>query len=274
MDLTLVRVSSRYRFMRLLRKYLPLLGAGVLTGILLGLFRYDDGCLDLAQRMLLGVMNCTILFIGAVHLSPVNGQAPAIRLILLKALLIAGFCTGLSALLIAPLIAPDFLRGPDYLFLFFVPGLATCLGATFGIYLYRKNRELAGLVASYSQNDATPGSNRNRPIPELPVAPESIVYISGQRKRSVIHSRDGDFEMNLLLKALLPALPQHIVRIHKSYAINLNLLGALHYQLGGIYTVSLLDEDDTQLPVGRTFLANLRAQLTQSPSLNPAIQPK
>ena len=76
-----------------------------------------------------------------------------------------------------------------------------------------------------------------------------------------MHTVERDYETNLLLKDVLERLPAGFLRVHKSYLVNLGHVASVQYQFGGTYQLTLRDEDDTTLPVGRRYLSELRARL-------------
>jgi len=91
---------------------------------------------------------------------------------------------------------------------------------------------------------------------------ESIVYLSSHGKRTVIHSREGDFQVPLLFKDVKKKLPDEIFcRIHKQFIVNRNFIARLNHESGGRYSVLLSDDDDTLLPVGRAHAGKLRIAL-------------
>ena len=89
-----------------------------------------------------------------------------------------------------------------------------------------------------------------------------IIYISAHNKNIVIHTSDKDFKTPVLLKEIATKLPAHLFfRIHKSFIVNLSLISHIQYFMGGSYLAFLKDEDETNLPVGRTYAPLLKAKL-------------
>ncbi|TGN17288.1 LytR/AlgR family response regulator transcription factor [Leptospira idonii] len=94
------------------------------------------------------------------------------------------------------------------------------------------------------------------------LAYEEIHFISANNKSSVIHTESKDYETAKLLKELEEKLPdKQFIRIHKGYLVNLNFVTSLRYDKGGAYTVQLKNEDETVLPVGRSFAQTLKDAL-------------
>ena len=88
---------------------------------------------------------------------------------------------------------------------------------------------------------------------------DEIIYISAAGKRTVIHTIKEDIEVSLLLKDIIEKLPDRIfIRIHKKYIIRIDILISFEHIKSGMYQVYLGDEDETVLPVGRTYVQELR----------------
>ncbi|MCU0847731.1 MAG: LytTR family transcriptional regulator DNA-binding domain-containing protein [Spirochaetes bacterium] len=91
---------------------------------------------------------------------------------------------------------------------------------------------------------------------------ESIVFLSSHGKRTVIHSREGDFQVPVLFKDIIKKLPDGIFcRIHRQFIVNRNFIARLNHESGGRYSVLLSDDDDSLLPVGRVHAMKLRIAL-------------
>ena len=83
---------------------------------------------------------------------------------------------------------------------------------------------------------------------------EDILYVSSHLKHSVIHAVSQDYEIpSALVKTELNFPPERFLRIHKSYMINTDHVRELICSKDGSYQLILDDEDDTPLPVGRSF---------------------
>ncbi|TGL60477.1 LytR/AlgR family response regulator transcription factor [Leptospira sarikeiensis] len=91
---------------------------------------------------------------------------------------------------------------------------------------------------------------------------KDILYFTSNNKRTIIHTFRKDYETSKLLKDILETLPvQKFLRIHKQHVVNLQFVSHIHYTAGGAYLVYLKDEEETPLPVGRTFASELRKRL-------------
>ncbi len=89
-----------------------------------------------------------------------------------------------------------------------------------------------------------------------------IIYLSSSGKRTIIHTDKNDYETAQLFKEIEKKLPANVfIRIHKQYIVNLRYIGRLRYFMGGRYIVYLADEDESNLPVGRTYTAVLKEKL-------------
>lgn len=86
-----------------------------------------------------------------------------------------------------------------------------------------------------------------------------LYYLTANGKRSVLHTKDGDFETARLLGDLEKELPkENFLRIHRKHMVNRDLVAATRSQSGGSYTIYLKDEDETNLPVGREFVDGVK----------------
>lgn len=91
---------------------------------------------------------------------------------------------------------------------------------------------------------------------------ETIAFLASHGKQTVIHSRSGDFAVPEMLKHVENKLPGDVfIRIHKQYVVNRNFIMHLDHESGGRYSVFLTDDDDSVLPVGRTYARTLRMAL-------------
>jgi len=89
-----------------------------------------------------------------------------------------------------------------------------------------------------------------------------IVYLSAHNKSTVIHSIDKEYSSFRLLKEFEEDLPNSLfVRIHKSYLVNVTFVSNIRYDKGGAYLIQLKNEDETMLPVGRTYAPVLKVKL-------------
>lgn len=92
-----------------------------------------------------------------------------------------------------------------------------------------------------------------------------LYYLTANGKRSVLHTKDGDFETARLLGDLEKELPKSdFLRIHRKHMVNRSLVAATRSQPGGTYTIYLKDEDETNLPVGREFVEGVKGLFGKS----------
>jgi DNA-binding response OmpR family regulator/nitrogen-specific signal transduction histidine kinase len=97
---------------------------------------------------------------------------------------------------------------------------------------------------------------------EYPLKFSDIIYITSRSKNIIIHTKERDIELPVLMKDIISQLPPDIfMRIHKSYIININYIYNLYHVVSGRYKVRLNDDDDTELPVGSSFLDELRKKI-------------
>lgn len=96
----------------------------------------------------------------------------------------------------------------------------------------------------------TPGRTRLIPL-------EEVVYLKGAGHYAEIHLNNGEQTLHgKSLERLLVLLPDHFIRIHKSYIVNLNFAQEIRSSPGSIYELILKNE--AVLPIGRTRLTELR----------------
>ena len=89
-----------------------------------------------------------------------------------------------------------------------------------------------------------------------------IIYLSAHNKTTVMHLPDKEYRIHRPLRSFQEKLPPgNFMRIHKSFIVNLNFISHLQYFMGGSYLVFLKDEDETNLPVGRSFAGSLKQRL-------------
>ncbi len=86
-----------------------------------------------------------------------------------------------------------------------------------------------------------------------------IIYLSSHGRFTVVHAAAGEYKLSRLLKDVLEQLPSSdFMRIHKSYVVALPYLSHAQYMIGGTYVVYLKDGEETTLPVGRKYTAELK----------------
>lgn len=89
-----------------------------------------------------------------------------------------------------------------------------------------------------------------------------IQFISANNKSCVVHTTQKDYETPKLLKEIEEKLPTNqFIRIHKGFLVNLSYVASLRYDKGGSYTIQLKNEDETTLPVGRSYAQSLKEAL-------------
>ncbi|MBN2041776.1 MAG: response regulator [Spirochaetes bacterium] len=97
---------------------------------------------------------------------------------------------------------------------------------------------------------------------KYPLKFSDIIYITSRSKNIIIHTKERDLELPVLMKDIGCQLPPDIfMRIHKSHIININYIYNLYHVVSGRYKVRLNDDDDTELPVGQSYLESLRRRI-------------
>ncbi len=235
------------------------------------------------HRIIVGGMNAFLIIGGAALLDGRSIRPFSFPLtVVLSGVLAAGVSTLLSMVIVRPLTDPEPWRFADYLYVFFMPSLLVFLATAYVLRLRTRNREFARALNEFQESardslDAPARSASGEPLRALVkdggrvIAPDSIIYVSSSRKRSVAHTQDGDHEIALLLKDVLNRLPGNFIRVHKSYLVDLRRVERIEYRFGGAYQIALRDDDDTVLPVGRGYLPALRAALQAPDSSSVSI---
>jgi DNA-binding LytR/AlgR family response regulator len=91
---------------------------------------------------------------------------------------------------------------------------------------------------------------------------DEIVYISANLNHTIIHTREGEIVISGILKEISGRLPDDLfIRIHRQYVINLSYLHNLSHVRSGRYRVTLKDKDQTEIPVGDSYLNILRKKI-------------
>ncbi|PJZ70451.1 DNA-binding response regulator [Leptospira perolatii] len=91
---------------------------------------------------------------------------------------------------------------------------------------------------------------------------DEIVFISSRDNFSVIHTDNREYVTYKSLKTLEAKLPANrFIRIFKQYIIHIKFLSHMQSDNMGNYTVYMKDEDETQLPVGRKYIAKIKELL-------------
>ena len=91
---------------------------------------------------------------------------------------------------------------------------------------------------------------------------KNLIYISSSGRISVVHTRDKDYEVRELLGDLEKQLPDTVfLRIHKQFVVNTDYISGLRYYEGGRYNMHLTDDDETVLPVGKSFTKDVKSRM-------------
>ncbi len=94
------------------------------------------------------------------------------------------------------------------------------------------------------------------------VAYADIIYIASHENYCSIHTSERDYVTYSSLKQMEERLPKgDFLRIYKQYIVNVHQIAKVQSDLAGNYSVFLKDEDETQLPVGRAYVARMKELL-------------
>ncbi|MFJ8237884.1 LytR/AlgR family response regulator transcription factor [Ureibacillus sp. NPDC094379] len=92
-----------------------------------------------------------------------------------------------------------------------------------------------------------------------PVPTDQISHIESLQKRTWFYSLNEQYRTNITLKELETRLPEHFIRIHRSYILNIYYIQKIKKDLASNFIVLL--KSGIELPVSQTYLSNLRSVL-------------
>ena len=88
-----------------------------------------------------------------------------------------------------------------------------------------------------------------------------IVYITGSKRTCVLHCKNKDYEIPMLLKELDATLQNDtFCRISKTFVVNISFVENLKYNQSGTYNLVLQDDIDI-LKVGVSYVKDLKKKL-------------
>ncbi|MEM7183709.1 MAG: LytTR family DNA-binding domain-containing protein, partial [Spirochaetota bacterium] len=89
-----------------------------------------------------------------------------------------------------------------------------------------------------------------------------IVYIKAHNYFTIVHCTDKSYRSGKNLKEIEESLAKEkFFRIHKSFIVNLDYISHLQYFMSGNYVAYLKDEDETQVPVGKSYTPKIKKKL-------------
>ena len=92
-----------------------------------------------------------------------------------------------------------------------------------------------------------------------PVAIEEIAYIESLQKKTWFYVASEQFCTSYTLKDLQLRLPKTFLRIHRSYIVNIPSIQRISRDITSNLVLTL--RDGTELPVGQTYMADVRKAL-------------
>jgi len=93
----------------------------------------------------------------------------------------------------------------------------------------------------------------------FPVAIEEISYIESLQKKTWFYASSEQFCTSYTLKDLQLRLPKTFLRIHRSYIVNIPSIQCISRDITSNLVLTL--RDGTELPVGQTYMADVRKEL-------------
>jgi DNA-binding LytR/AlgR family response regulator len=94
---------------------------------------------------------------------------------------------------------------------------------------------------------------------------DDIIYISSHGKKTVIHCKKNDIAVLLLMGEVQKIIPgKKFLQIHRQYVVNIKYIISLNGDFTGNHRITLNDDDDTELPAGRSYLKSIRKIFSSS----------
>jgi hypothetical protein len=91
------------------------------------------------------------------------------------------------------------------------------------------------------------------------IKPADIIYISAHGMKSAVHTLSRTYVTARPIGDLLKERGlSHLLRIHRSYAVNTEFIKRSQYYIGGRYLIYLNDDEDTELTVGRKYASDFK----------------
>ncbi|SOC42457.1 LytTR family DNA-binding domain-containing protein [Ureibacillus acetophenoni] len=89
-----------------------------------------------------------------------------------------------------------------------------------------------------------------------PVPIDQISYIESLQKRTWFYADSEQYKSNITLKELQTRLPNHYIRIHRSYILNIYYVKKIKKDISSNFIVVL--KNNIELPVSQTYVNELR----------------
>ncbi len=93
---------------------------------------------------------------------------------------------------------------------------------------------------------------------------DDIVYLTASGKATIVHTVDKDFDASCLMKDFESRLSSgRFVRVHRKYLVNTSFLSHARSKHNN-FILYLKDDDDTQIPVGKSYQKEIKQLLLNS----------
>jgi hypothetical protein len=123
----------------------------------------------------------------------------------------------------------------------------------------KHEKETGGLVFRHGEKPKADGILVRYENCQKYIRYSDIAYISSIKRLAIVHTVCGDYKLSRHIGDVeKDVLHYAFMRIHKQFIVNSSYISHLKYNQGGCYYLYLNDEDDTMLPVGRKYAAELR----------------
>ncbi|MGI6284337.1 LytTR family DNA-binding domain-containing protein [Neomoorella humiferrea] len=95
----------------------------------------------------------------------------------------------------------------------------------------------------------------------LVVDPEEIIYAEAQGHHVLLKTHQGILRFPGTLQELEDKLDRRFLRVHRSFIVNLDHVREVAPYFHGTYRLLLKDGEKTEIPIGRTYLKDVRSVL-------------
>jgi len=88
-----------------------------------------------------------------------------------------------------------------------------------------------------------------------------VYYVEGIRNYTYVHTYDGRFLSRLRLGEMEERVPAQLMRVHRSYIVNLDNVRGCRWATRSSYRLVLADAATTEIPVSRTLVSEVQQRL-------------
>ncbi|WP_258358759.1 LytR/AlgR family response regulator transcription factor [Moorella sulfitireducens] len=154
------------------------------------------------------------------------------------------------------------LNAVDYLLKpFTAERVTTTLARVRQLLQQHETPSLAGLLNQLAANRKTTKVAAWKEDRLLIIDPGEIIYAEAQGHQVLLKTHQGILRFTGTLQELEEKLDRSFLRVHRSFIINLDQVREVVPYFHGTYRLLLKDQEKTEIPVGRTYLKDVRSVL-------------